>query len=108
MSESSSQLMPDSSAHQNRLDACTPGHATCRDKWPVQEQVKSATFDDRQHTENDFFDFVEESYSYFLSGDDVQCHAVDDRVAQEFGEQQEAARLHAQTLQQVKRPLHQP
>ena len=67
----------------------------------MQEQVKAATFDDRQHTENDFFDFVAESYSYFLAGDDEQCNAVDDRVAQEFAEQQEAARAHMQALEQV-------
>lgn len=63
------------------------------------DQVKGAAFDGQQ-PDFGFFQYAAESYSYFLAGDDQKCQDVEDKLAQEANEQQDAARAHIEALQQ--------
>ena len=64
-------------------------------------QARTDVFDDKQRSEHDFFEYVANSYKYFLAGDDYQSQAVDDAIAQEAEERAEEVRQRNQQLQQV-------
>lgn len=71
----------------------------------MQDQVKGAAFDGQQ-PDFGFFQYAAESYSYFLAGDDQKCQDVEDKLAQEANEQQDAARAHIEALQQASACRH--
>ena len=64
-------------------------------------QARTDVFDDKQRSEDDFFQYVAKSYRYFLAGDDYQSQAVDDEIAQEAEDRAEEIRQRNQELQQV-------
>lgn len=64
-------------------------------------QARTDVFDDKQRSEHDFFEYVANSYKYFLAGDDYQSQAVDDEIAQEAEDRAEEVRQRNQQLQQV-------
>ena len=55
-------------------------------------QARTDVFDDKQRSEHDFFEYVANSYKYFLAGDDYQSQAVDDEIAQEAEDRAEEVR----------------
>lgn len=64
-------------------------------------QGKVDTFDEKQRSEYDFFQYVAKSYRYFLAGDDYQSQAVEDEISQEAEERAEQVKARNQQLQQV-------
>ena len=63
--------------------------------------MEGTKFDDKQQSDDAFFQYVAESYSYFLAHEDDKSRAVDDRMALEISEQHDAARAHLESLTQV-------
>lgn len=64
-------------------------------------QAKTETFDEKQRSEHDFFQYVAKSYKFFLAGDDYQSQAVDDEISQEAEERAEQIKARNHQLQQV-------
>lgn len=67
----------------------------------VPVQAKTETFDDKQRSEYDFFQYVAKSYRFFLAGDDYQSQAVDDEISQEAEQRAEEIKARNHQLQQV-------
>ena len=55
-----------------------------------------------QPGERDFFEYVAESYRFFLAADNARCEEVDAPKVAQFDERSEAVRQELTTLQQVR------
>lgn len=70
-------------------------------RFVLQEKTKAGLEDERQKAENDFFEYVAQSYRCFLAGDDHKCEQVDKTKAAEFEERALEIRSHNSKLQEV-------
>lgn len=59
------------------------------------------SFDDKQHSERQFFQYVSTSYRYFLAGVDDKCQAADDEMMGQFKEREAAVLAALSKLKQV-------
>ena len=74
---------------------------SCINGKRAQEHARGALVDEKQRAEGSFFDYVAQSYRFFLAGDDYQCSAVDAAKAAEFEERAQAIRAQNRGLQQA-------
>lgn len=72
------------------------------------EEPSAASFDDRQKSERDFYNYVSSSYKYFLAGDDHKCQAADEEMHAQFSEKEKQFKDDTSKLREVRTPPQSP
>lgn len=66
-----------------------------------QEKGDVDTFDEKSHSERDFFQYIETAYRAFLEGDDERCQELDDEKAREIEERTKSISERNKQLEEV-------